>query len=521
MFVADDAFGSTEYRPEAAERWALDLDRILRSMDESHWLLWTSRPTPLKAALRRIHREHGVERFPAPAHVQVDAASLEIAEKTLDPLPARARCSPAVSCSASRPGAWLANRQPRPFHAGAHPTARRHSPSTRTRRRVRPGRGRRHGGRADPRTHPGDGRLVPSPRARAPRRPDRHARYDLRLRPRARADVVRSPAPPRGSSTRSHGRPLDRLTDHFVRIVEPSRVAWVHPSWRDVVIDELAGDTDARRAFLRDCSVEGVLLALSTGGGVSGERSLPLLIDDADWDLVGDRATAFVSDLDDPTIVRLITAISEAHAVASERETAELDALAGSVLERLARRWNAAHAVIPVGVLAVWFELASRLRQRPPEPELGPTWVEHLPTKRVDISDRSELTRVDDWIALAALIGEHTPQMLAAFGFPERQAEILQVLIFDAGRCVGAPSPPPFRDLLVAVLRRLTDLAPEDVVGAAITATRLARMSGEAQFEPSRHPPRGISEELRAVLDAPPSRHVSEEQFVARVLRDL
>lgn len=69
VFVADDAFGSTEYRPEAAERWALELDRILRSMDESHWLLWTSRPAPLNAALRRIHREHGVERFPAPAQV--------------------------------------------------------------------------------------------------------------------------------------------------------------------------------------------------------------------------------------------------------------------------------------------------------------------------------------------------------------------------------------------------------------------------------------------------------------------
>src|SRR4029078_5451711 len=81
VFVADDAFGSTEYRPEAAERWALDLDRILRSMYESRWLLWTSRPAPLKAALRRIHREHCVELFPAPAQVQVDAACLEIAEK--------------------------------------------------------------------------------------------------------------------------------------------------------------------------------------------------------------------------------------------------------------------------------------------------------------------------------------------------------------------------------------------------------------------------------------------------------
>jgi len=36
LFIADDAFGSTEYRPEAAERWALELDRVLRAMDDAH-----------------------------------------------------------------------------------------------------------------------------------------------------------------------------------------------------------------------------------------------------------------------------------------------------------------------------------------------------------------------------------------------------------------------------------------------------------------------------------------------------
>ena len=35
LFIADDAFGSTEYRPDAAERWAAELDAILRSTDET------------------------------------------------------------------------------------------------------------------------------------------------------------------------------------------------------------------------------------------------------------------------------------------------------------------------------------------------------------------------------------------------------------------------------------------------------------------------------------------------------
>lgn len=83
VFVADDAFGSTEYRPDAAERWAREMERILRGLDDRHWLIWTSRPAPLRAGLGRLHRERGAERFPAPGEVLVDASQLEPAEKTL------------------------------------------------------------------------------------------------------------------------------------------------------------------------------------------------------------------------------------------------------------------------------------------------------------------------------------------------------------------------------------------------------------------------------------------------------
>ncbi len=83
LFIADDAFGSTEYRADAAERWAANLDRILKATDEHHWLVWTSRPAPLRAGLRRLHNERGADRFPQPAAVQVDASALGVEEKTL------------------------------------------------------------------------------------------------------------------------------------------------------------------------------------------------------------------------------------------------------------------------------------------------------------------------------------------------------------------------------------------------------------------------------------------------------
>jgi hypothetical protein len=83
VFIADDAFGSTEYRPDSAERWARAMERLLGALDDRHWLIWTSRPAPLHAALHRLHQERGAERFPTPARVLVDASILDTEEKVL------------------------------------------------------------------------------------------------------------------------------------------------------------------------------------------------------------------------------------------------------------------------------------------------------------------------------------------------------------------------------------------------------------------------------------------------------
>ena len=80
LFIVDDAFGSTRYRPEGAERWAQALGRLLEELDDDHWLISTSRPAPLKAGLGRVRREPGSARFPAPGDVLVDASDLDLAE---------------------------------------------------------------------------------------------------------------------------------------------------------------------------------------------------------------------------------------------------------------------------------------------------------------------------------------------------------------------------------------------------------------------------------------------------------
>lgn len=105
---------------------------------------------------------------------------------------------------------------------------------------------------------------------------------------------------------------VDRLADHFIRVVPPTSVAWVHPSWRDLVIDELAADLSAREAFLSACSLDGLLLALSRAGGASGERIRPLLCSDHDWDTARERLHRLIPELADHDLLRLLATLEDA-----------------------------------------------------------------------------------------------------------------------------------------------------------------------------------------------------------------
>jgi Novel STAND NTPase 3 len=81
LFIADDAFGSTEYRPEIATEWAHVLDRVIGLCGPRHWVIWTSRPAPLKTGLDRLHLQGTIATFPDPMQIHVDASRLSVAEK--------------------------------------------------------------------------------------------------------------------------------------------------------------------------------------------------------------------------------------------------------------------------------------------------------------------------------------------------------------------------------------------------------------------------------------------------------
>jgi hypothetical protein len=502
VFVADDAFGSTEYRPETAERWAVDLDRVLRAMDERHWLVWTSRPAPFRAGLRRIHREHGVERFPQPAEIGVDAAELDVTEKALILFRHAKRAAlPERTVQLVKVQGWsIASHE--------------YFTPERIRRFV--------GGRL---RELGEYDKIRAAVAREIREPTEAMASSYRaLAPEQRAvllallDVAPGPVTERDliAVVRRHwpsglehpvNEIVDRLADHFLRLVHPASVTWVHPSWRDLVIEELAADTGARGAFLHACGIFGIAVALSTAGGVTGERSLPLLVDDADWDTVAGRLASLVPELDSPGVTVLLAVLDEARRAAESEGTA----LAADVLSQLAHSWNRRCDAVPVGVLSAWFDLAAELPEPPEPPSPAATWFDLVPTEPIDVVD--DAFAFDDWTALVQLLAERAPESLAAFGFPDKQRLAITQFVAQAASAADLEAEPVARSLL-----RLAALGVEPEF-ASKTAYGLRYVRDPDDLEMVELRP--LSPELERILEAPLPSAGTERAQVERVLRDL
>lgn len=83
IFIADDAFGRTEYDPARLKKWETQLDRVFRRLDGKHWLIWTSRKHILERARRLMDLQGKASGFPNPGAVLVNASSLSLKEKSL------------------------------------------------------------------------------------------------------------------------------------------------------------------------------------------------------------------------------------------------------------------------------------------------------------------------------------------------------------------------------------------------------------------------------------------------------
>lgn len=491
IFVADDAFGRTEYDPASTMLWEKDLRYVIPRLDQRHWLILTSRRHLLERARQQMDLQAAAQEFPSPGAILIDAEKLTIVEKALILYRhTRAVVDDPESRSVIRENAWAIVS---------------HSAFT-------PERIRRFVGERLPELVETIGIVkdeVEEEILEAIRNPTRGMErafaaleepYKWFLISLLEAgywpsvDVVRAHYERHcpSKSRIAFDNIQDQLLEAFVKLADRDRqvLEWIHPSCRDLVIDELVTDEYFRQRFLRTASVDGLELAVSTEGGAGGGRNLPLMVGQNDWRLFEERCAELAKDLRPHEAADLMTSFW--NAISGVEEAATKTRLI-RVLQRLCRElriaWNAGETTLDAQELRAFSMASVLLRPLPEVPALGPSWAAATSSLATELANaRNYLldpSALNEWVDLADAISKCEPRFLAQMNFPkdcEDQIELwLKIVEEELKLDFSTRGPSELREELsrrlaiATALGKLCSVAPEYAGKASKLAARLKK----------------------------------------------
>ena len=463
IFVADDAFGRTEYDPARGNKWEKDLHRVLRSVDSTHWLVWTSRKHILERARRVMDLQGDATKFPQPGEVLVDASQLSEQEKALI-LYRHARAAgleeqvknlvrkqarSVVQHPSFTPerirwfvrerlpeiAAQLGKRDIKPALAHAQVIEAIKNPTERMRKAFKA--------------------LAPS---------QKWLLIAL-LESDTRREVSRLQTTYELHCPTEVRRPfqdvLDELTEAFVKTgkggfffsvlrnrwvsIDASDiwVDWTHPSCRDLVIEELVADPALLMRFVRRMSLEGIKLAISDSGGKSGQRKLPLMTSPETWQCLSERCVDLAKERPASEIADLLNALQNAASQPSDDATRNrLVQIIGEVCNVASDNWDRSGTALSARELAAYCDASKLVSPLPRLPRLEAAWRaadDHFVNGLEESEQSSALVGIDDWlggwIQLLSVIRANEPRLWQVIAggerFPGRVRRLVEVTRAD------------------------------------------------------------------------------------------
>jgi hypothetical protein len=205
---------------------------------------------------------------------------------------------------------------------------------------------------------------------------------------------------------------------------------WMHPSWRDMVIEFLVDHKEARENFLSKAGANGLALAISTGGGKLGHRKFPLLIEPMDWAIFTESMSKTIETATILDTRNLLTAVLNALRIEHNADTQPIVArpplrgVAERSLTACRTKWSNSAWTILAGDLAAYYEISEFLRPLPPSPDLSDSWQRHWDDARVQMEQfdpyvgELEVGDIDDWFGLSDIVSRYEPRFLKQIRFP-------------------------------------------------------------------------------------------------------
>ncbi|QMV19321.1 hypothetical protein GOB94_11985 [Granulicella sp. 5B5] len=386
VFLADDAFGRTEYDATRGAVWEAHFSKVRQKIDRRHWLIWTSRKHILEGAMRQMDIQGAARAFPKPGEVIVQADWLSPEEK----------------------GQILFRHS---MHADLDIDARKILKNNLAEiiynTKFTPERIRRLTSEALPRLAAESRQGLTQEQVaeaiksvleqptemmeKAYAKLEEQQKWLLvtlldesRVNSEAGAETAFreiSPVP----NTRPIGQLLSELDEGFIRLAYSKRpendfslrkareIDWVHPSYRDLIIDQLMNNRTMRLRYLKVGGLNAVNLAISQVGGSEGNRSFPLLPDEESWLVLSETVDHAIRSMTAFEVDRLLTAIAGSLKESGQSNPGVRD-FSRTVCIALKARWDVQKKSLKSSILKNFYELSVLADTDVPSPELRDTW---------------------------------------------------------------------------------------------------------------------------------------------------
>jgi hypothetical protein len=444
VFVADDAFGLTEYDPTRSQKWESHLSLVMRQLNKKHWLIWTSRKHILERALHTLDFRRDFPMFPSPGAVIVNAEELSIMEKALILYRhAKAANLPRNLCKVIRENA-------------KEIVAHKCFTPERIRQLVEEVLPNLQGsvGKSDetlPKIREAIFESIRNPTRRIRTSfhalPPSHKWALIALLEVGTPEYVATAAESYNSlcpetEHESFEDVLDQLREAFIKInglrgkgEDARTLTWIHPSYRDLVIDELSKGQVVSSRFLSKASLQGVKLALSSGGGSQGKLELPLMAASASWAILKKRCHELAEKVDRSQLSDLLRVLTSASGQSIDSNVSKyIDDILTDVCHLAKSRWDSDEEVLNPGDIDAYSAASTLLSPLPPPPALAATWqfVSEGFVERVkDCQDRNYLDvyEIEEFVLVAKSVKKIEPRMLRQVEFEENYGPQLELVL--------------------------------------------------------------------------------------------
>jgi hypothetical protein len=210
-------------------------------------------------------------------------------------------------------------------------------------------------------------------------------------------------------------------------------VDWIHPSYRDLVIEELERDALASEHFLQNCSWVGLQLTLSIAGGDRGQRRYPLMKAEKSWMIVENRLISLLNDtVSDYQIREILQAVRASLDGADEDVRDRLAKIIKACCDSLRNRLDQGQIELNERILKEYFDLTMAIVPPPPMPNAYHLWKDAQQKFEAMLANAEDEPLNDDilsrWIEVIQVVIKTDRRLLLQDGFPERYEELIQKL---------------------------------------------------------------------------------------------